>query len=571
MTDASKILKELSIAQAQLTDAGSPFEIQQIKVKDNVILHYYPNAPANLKKALDEGRKYGEDIFITYENEVITFNDFFGQVDRLSYYLIDECKIKRGERIAIAMRNYPEWMVAFTAAISVGAIIVPLNSWGKKDELEYGLTDSSSKFLFCDQERLDQLEDSLELLSLKVVLVRSNKTFKNSKVVAYSATQKTIGALREVKIDPFDDVIIMYTSGTTGRPKGSVSTNFALSQALYNFEMHAAMSGMANQDLITKMMKNGFPPSTLLAVPLFHVSGCHSVFMLNLRGGRKISMMFKWDPEIALKIIEKERITTFTGAPIMSTHLLSHPNWEETDTSSLFAIGIGGAACPPELAKLVDDKITNVFAGTGYGLTETNATCANFTGEAFRLRPRSSGTISPIVEIKTIDDEGKVLSQGEVGQICIKSPTNGRAYWKLAKESEETFQDFWVLTGDLGYVDQEGLINIIGRIKDVIIRGGENIYPAEVEAVFSNYPGIEEASVYGIQDDDWGEIVAATVFGIKLNEEELRNHLASKLAAFKVPEYITISDSPLERNAAGKLLVNAIREKSAHYINKFKN
>ncbi len=546
MTDASNILSKLDAAQTQLIAPGSPFEVQELQLQDGVTIRHYPKAPIHLREALNAGRKYGESIFITYEDEVITFNDFFNQVDRLSHYLIRECKIQQGDRIAIAMRNYPEWMIAFTATVSIGAIIVPLNSWGKKHELEYSLRDSSSKLLFCDQERFNQLGESLEDLPLKAILVRAIEKLQNPKAVHYSITQKHLGNLSDVTIGAFDDVLLMYTSGTTGKPKGAVSTNFALTQALYNFEMHAAMSAMANHDLIAKMMENGFQPSTLLAVPLFHVSGCHSVFMLNLRGGRKISMMYKWDPEAALKIIEKERITTFTGAPIMSTHLLSHPNWKDTDTSSLFAIGVGGAACPSGLARLVYEKISNVYAGTGYGLTETNATCSNFTGEAFRLRPHASGTVSPVVDIKTVDDEGKTLPAGETGEICIKSPTNARGYWNLAKESEETFKDHWVSTGDLGFLNKEKLVNIVGRIKDVIIRGGENIYPAEIEAVLSNYPGVEEASVYGLQDDAWGEIVGATVFGIKISEEEIRNYVASQLEAFKVPEKIFISETPLE-------------------------
>jgi len=571
VTDVSDILSKLSAAQTQLISPGSPFEIQEIELQENVTLRHYPNAPTHLREALNAGRKHGESIFITYGDEVITFNEFFDQVDRLSHYLIQECRIQPADRIAIAMRNYPEWMIAFTAAVSIGAIVVPLNSWGKKYELEYSLRDSSSKLLFCDEERFNQLDESLEDLPLKAILVRATQRTENPKVVDYSTTQKSLGNLSEVTIEPFDDVLIMYTSGTTGKPKGAVSTNFALTQALYNFEMHAAMSAMANQDLIAKMMENGFPPSTLLAVPLFHVSGCHSVFMLNLRGGRKISMMYKWDPEVALNIIERERITTFTGAPIMSIHLLSHPNWKDTDTSSLFALGVGGAACPSGLAKLVYEKIDNVYAGTGYGLTETNATCSNFTGEAFRLRPDASGTVSPVVDIKTVDDEGKTLPAGETGEICIRSPTNARAYWNLTKESEETFQDFWVSTGDLGFVDQEELVNIVGRIKDVIIRGGENIYPAEIEAVLSNYPGVEEASVYGLQDNVWGEIVGATVFGINLNEEAIKNYVASQLAAFKVPKHIFISDTPLERNAAGKLLAKKIKEKSKYYQNDASN
>ncbi len=267
----------------------------------------------------------------------------------------------------------------------------------------------------------------------------------------------------DIDISAGDAVMLMYTSGTTGKPKGAVSTNFALCQTLVNFDVHSYISAMVNPETIEKMQCSGFAPCTLLAVPLFHVSGCYSVFLLSLGGGRKVSMVYKWNPEQALSIIEQERITIFVGVPNMSLALLEAPAFDNSDSSSLHSIGAGGAACPPHLKDLIYTKLPHAYPGTGYGMTETNAACAIYTREAFKVNPSACGTLSPIVECKTVDDQGNTLPLGDVGEIYIKSPTNAQQYWKLPEASTTTFIDGWVATGDVGYVDSNNFIYIADR------------------------------------------------------------------------------------------------------------
>ena len=357
--------------------------------------------------------------------------------------------------------------------------------------------------------------------------------------------------------------MLMYTSGTTGNPKGAVSTNFALCQMLVNFEVHSYISAMANPETIEKMLGSGYEPSSLLAVPLFHVSGCYSVFLLNLRGGRKTSILYKWNAEEALAIIEKERLTVFVGVPTMSLALLESPAFETTDTASLYSIGAGGAACPPHLKDIIYSKLPDAYPGTGYGMTETNAACANCTGEAFRVNPGAAGTLSPIIECKTVDDQGNTLPAGETGEIYIKSPTNAQQYWNLPQASADTFIDGWVATGDVGYVDENNFIYIVDRIKDMVIRGGENIYPVEIEGILQSHSAVTDAAAYGIPSDQLGEELAATVevhAGSSVTMQELQQFVASKVAGFKVPSHITLSDQPLAKNATGKLLKKVIRQ-----------
>jgi len=559
---ADQIAQKLQHAREQLTGAGAAFEVQRRHINGTELLAY-KNAPATLRDALDQGRGYGEKTFITFGEERYSFDDYFSSVDKLAHYLVNHCEVNKGDRIAIAMRNTPEWMVAFTAIISVGAIVVPLNSWGQADELTYTLKDAGATLVFCDGQRAKYIADRLAQLNCRAVVVRGEPGQNREHTIDWEDTQQGPADLPDVDISAGDPVMLMYTSGTTGKPKGAVSTNFALCQTLINFEVHSTISAMANSDTVEKMLSSGFEPATLLAVPLFHVSGCYSVFLLNLRGGRKTSILYKWDVTEALAIIEKERLTVFVGVPTMSLALLESPAFATTDTASLYSIGAGGAACPPHLKDLIYGKLPDAYPGTGYGLTETNAACATCTGEAFKVNPGAAGTLSPVVECKTVDEHGNTLPQGETGEIYIKSPTNAQQYWNLPEASSATFIDGWVASGDVGYVDNNNFIYIVDRIKDMVIRGGENIYPIEIEGLLQTHPDVVEAAVYGIPHDHWGEQVVATVSvqpGATVTVQALQQHVAAQVAGFKVPSHITLSTQPLAKNATGKLLKKVIRQ-----------
>jgi long-chain acyl-CoA synthetase len=556
------IVTRLREAGEQLLQVGGPHELNTVMI-DGVSMPVYASAPQTLREALDAGRAHGDKTFVVYEGESWTFSQFFAQADRMGHLLVSQFGIGKGDRVAIAMRNYPEWMAAYTAIISVGAIVVPLNSWGQADELEYGLTDAGAKLVFCDQQRLDYIAPRLPGLGITAIAVRIDEATLPPQVQEWNALLQQVGdvSMPAAEIAADDIAMIMYTSGTTGKPKGAVSTNRAICQALYNFEFHAFSSAMANPESIAKMMAAGHDPSTLLVVPLFHVSGCFAVFMLNLRGGRKTAIMYKWDANKALALIESEQITTFTGVPAMTLALLEAEAFDHTDTSSLFALGLGGAATPPHLVTMIAEKLPDSYPGTGYGMTETCATGASCTGKAFHALPGTAGSISPIVEIKTVAEDGSDLPRGQSGEIYLRSPTNVREYWNLPQASAESFKNGWLATGDVGYVDENNFLFIVDRIKDMVIRGGENIYPVEVESCMIEHPAVLEVTAYGVPHDSWGEELAATVFTEStVTEEEIRAWVAERLAGYKVPSYLTFTAQPLAKNATGKILKKQIRQ-----------
>lgn len=556
----SNIATRLKECSQQLCQPGAPFEI----LSDSTSLfREYKNAPATLRELFDAGRAHGEQEFLVYQQERLSFKAFFQHVDALGYHLIHKESISKGDRVAIAMRNYPEWMIAYTAIVSVGAVVVPLNSWGSADELCYGLEDAGAKYLICDPQRLQLLKPLLANLDCQAIVARATAHEDTSVQYFEHIINQNLGhALPIVACNTDDIAQIMYTSGTTGRPKGAVSSHKNICQAIYSFEFHATCSAMANPSAIKKMFAGGFAPCTLLSVPLFHVSGCYAAFLLNLRGGRKTVMMYKWSPEEALKLISSERVTIFSAVPSMVMDLLRHPDFAASDTRSLFSLGGGGAACPPAFKTTIENTLSDAYIGTGYGMTESNAICANCTGEAYMYKPNSAGTLSPLVEWQTRDDNGRILGNGETGEIWIKSVCNIREYWNKPDANQETFDGGWMATGDIGYLDEENFVFLVDRAKDLIIRGGENIYPAEIEACLSLHPSIAEAAVIAVPDERLGETPGAvirTLASAEITADEIQEYLRDKLAGFKLPSHIWITTQDMPRNAAGKILKSELR------------
>jgi acyl-CoA synthetase (AMP-forming)/AMP-acid ligase II len=327
-------------------------------------------------------------------------------------------------------------------------------------------------------------------------------------------------------------------------------------------ECSAIAAAMTNGELIGAMLERGFEPTSLLAVPLFHVSGCHAQFLANLRGGRRIVMMYKWDVDKALDYVEQERVTTIAAAPSMVLDLLESPRFVDTDTSSLFSLGIGGAATPPKVGKLLSEKLPQNFSGTGWGMTETNAQGSSLTGKAWGFKPGSSGFPHPIVDFRICDEEGNELSGGDTGEIWVRSCTNIREYWNRPEVNAEEIVDGWLKTGDIGYIDDEGFLFLADRAKDMIIRGGENIYPAEIENELLELDAVQEVAAIGLPNERWGEEVAVVVHlhrGESLTEEELVNFARDRLAGYKVPARVFFSDNPLPRNATNKILKRELK------------
>ena len=545
-------------AAAAVTAPGQRFETAQVDVRGTTAT-VFVNAPASLREIFDTARSRGGDVFLVYEDERWTFDQVMAHVDALGALLVERYGVGRGDRVAIGMRNYPEWVVAFAAITSIGAISVSLNAWWTEDELDYALEDSGAKVLIADAERIERSSAAAQRLGTSLLGVRCPPDV--SAGVDRLEDVLPIGApLPQVDIDPDDDATILYTSGTTGRPKGAVSTHRAIVQSLMGFGCRTAMERLRRPE---EQPKGDDPPAFILIVPLFHVTGCVPVMLSCFSSGLKLVIMYKWDPDRALELIERERITNFVGVPTQSWDLLESPRFAEFDTSSLVSVGGGGAPAPPELVRRVSSSFKQGRPSIGYGMTETNAYGPQNSGVDYTTHPTSTGRATPILEIEVRDPDGAAVLPGERGEIWFKGPHLIRGYWNKPEATAETIVDGWLRTGDIGRVDDEGFVYVEDRAKDMVLRGGENIYCAEVEAVLYEHPAVYEAAVFGVPHERLGEEVAAVVYprpGSFVTVDELQAHVRTKLAPFKVPTVVRIVDAQLPRNPAGKILKRDLRD-----------
>lgn len=551
----SDLKREFDQVMTQLTAAGSPYELGGNEHEG----HFYCNAPKTLIEALAVARQHGDREFLIYEGERRSFSQLMDEGDAIAAAL--QAKgVLPGERVAIAMRNYPEWMAIFIGIANMGGVIVPLNSWGQPADIAYTIEDAGARMVFCDQQRYDGVAATLAEKGIEAIVVRPDDPEHSCGLAKFTANY-TGKKPSPADVASDDLAMIMYTSGTSGKPKGAASTHKAFCQAVYNMECCAIAAAMTNGETITAMLEKGFEPTSLLAVPLFHVSGCHAQFLSNLRGGRRIVMMYKWDVAKALDYIESERITTVSAAPTMILDLLDSPEFTKTDTSSLFSLGIGGAATPPKIGKMMAEKLPQNFSGTGWGMTETNAQGASLTGRAFALKGGSSGFPQPIVSLKICDESGEELPQGDPGEIWIRSVANIREYWARPDANATEFRDGWLRTGDIGYLDADGFLYLSDRAKDMIIRGGENIFPIEIENVLIEHEAVKEVAAIGIPHERLGEEVAAVVHLVApATEEELIAFAKEHLAGFKVPAKVIVTADPLPRNATNKVLKAVLKK-----------
>ena len=548
-------------AVAQISGPGSPFETVE-ELINGVPFRVFKNAPPNLRGVFD-GARLDENIFLVYEDEEWSYKKVMEHADALGYALVHEYGIKKGDRVGIAMRNLPEWIIAFAAILSVGGISVSLNAWWTEDENEYAINDAGLSLLIADPERISRAHGPCTRAGIRILGVRFDELQPLPPNVDNWNDILVMGsAMPVVEVLPDDDATILYTSGTTGFPKGAVSTHRAISNALMAFASGAYVNA-ARRDA-GDVEGSGLPACFILIVPLFHVTGCIPVMLSSFTWHFKLVMMYRWDPERALQLIERHQVTNFVGVPTQSWDMLENPNFSKYDTSSLSSVGGGGAPAPPKLVARVESSFKRGRPSIGYGMTETNAYGPGNFGDDYVSHPSSTGrTPTIIMDFDIRDDSLKSLPRGERGQIWMKSPTLIRGYWNKPEATAETIVDGWLCSGDIGRIDDEGFLYIEDRAKDMVLRAGENVYSAEVEAAIYEHPAIHEAAVFGVPHERLGEEVATVIMlkaGETLTADEIRDFLSERLAAFKVPTRIAFSAEPLPRNPAGKFLKRELRQ-----------
>ncbi|MBU6233775.1 MAG: acyl--CoA ligase, partial [Acidobacteria bacterium] len=496
-------------AVAQISGPGSPFETTE-EIVNGVSFRVFKNAPPNLRGIFD-GARLDENIFLVYEDEEWSYKKVMEHADALGYALVHEYGIKKGDRVGIAMRNLPEWIIAFAAILSVGGISVSLNAWWTEDENEYAINDAGLSLLIADTERISRAHGPCSRAGIRILGVRLDELQPLPPNVDNWSDVLVLGsAMPEVDIDPNDDATILYTSGTTGFPKGAISTHRAISNALMAFASGAYVNA-ARRDA-GDVEGSGLPACFILIVPLFHVTGCIPVMLSSFTWHFKLVMMYRWDPERALQLIERHKVTNFVGVPTQSWDMLENPNFSKYDTSSLSSVGGGGAPAPPKLVARVESSFKRGRPSIGYGMTETNAYGPGNFGDDYVSHPSSTGrTPTIIMDFDIRDDSLRSLPRGERGQIWMKSPTLIRGYWNKPEATNETIVDGWLCSGDIGRIDDEGFLYIEDRAKDMVLRAGENVYSAEVEAAIYEHPAVHEAAVFGVPHERLGEEVATVV------------------------------------------------------------
>ncbi|MCX2730342.1 class I adenylate-forming enzyme family protein [Saccharopolyspora sp. NFXS83] len=538
---------------AEFTGPGGEFELVPRDVR-GIPMRIYATGPQTLRDVLLSTAVHGGADYLVFGEQRWTFTEHLRVATGLAASLLTDFGLRQGDRVAIAMRNYPEWAPIFWAVQAAGLVAVPLNAWWTGPELRFALEDSGARVLFADAERVARLAPDFG--ELDVVQVRGDSPQEG--VRCWDELLAELGpdaALPGVVVDPDDDATIMYTSGTTGRPKGAVASHRNHCTNLWNM----ALGRRALQAAAGVEPDPDARPSVLLTFPIFHIAGLSGLCSTTLAGG-KLATMHRWEPREAIRLVREEHVNTIAGVPTVLRELVRHA---EGDLSTVEAVNMGGAPIPPDLVGLVHTSFTaNVAPGNGYGLTETTSAVVSNNGPECVAHPDSVGRCVPGADLRVVDPAtAEDVPAGEIGELWFRGPNVVRGYWNDPKATAEAFVDGWFRTGDLGYVT-DGLVRVVDRLKDIVIRGGENVYCAEVEAALFEHPEVADAAVVGVPHPDLGEQVAAIVQvhdGAELDPDELRHHVAERLAAFKVPDQVSLRTEAIPRTSTGKVLKRDLR------------
>ncbi|HEU5083555.1 MAG TPA: class I adenylate-forming enzyme family protein [Acidimicrobiales bacterium] len=556
----------------QLTGPGGMFEITT-DVVNGVEVQVYKERLPNLRSIPELSILRGEQTFLVYGEEEWSFERFIATANGVGYALRDDAGVGHGDRVAVLSQNNPEWCLTFWGTVTGGAILVGLNGWWKTEEVLYGLQDSGAKVLVADRKRFERIADQLDQCPdlERIYLTRDCDPADFTDVVGDAHRDKLhrfdelmaepTATFLDTPIDEDDTAVIFYSSGTTGKPKGIMSTHRNMVANLQNTMYNSVAGAMAGGGALPT---GETQTVALFTSPLFHVSGCHSTLVVGLLAGLKLVMpVGKFEPEDALRIIQEQKVNVWATVPTMVWRVCEHPDRFDYDTSTVISVAFGGSPSAEELQRKVQETFPNVqTTSNAYGLTESSSVATVNSGDDAKRKPTSVGPPVPTVEIQVIDDRGNPLPTGEVGEICIKGPIIMKGYWNKPEATAETVVDGWLRSGDIGYVDDEGFVFITDRKKDMIIRGGENIYCVEIEERLVQHPAIADAAVIGVPHPELGEEVKAVVQvepGQQISEAEVKQWVADGLAGFKVPAYVEVQQDNLPRNASGKLLKNVLR------------
>ena len=561
----------LAQAHAALTAPGSPFEIAEADIGGKR-MRVWKNAPPTLREVFAVGRGFGDKTFLVYEGERATF-EAFARAAVVFAHELQTLGVAKGDRVAIGMRNLPEWPAAFFGAMLAGAIAVPLNAWSTGPELEYILNDSGARLAVLDAERFERLKPHFDACpALRSILVsRATGDLNDRRAESWEAmigrtsdwANLPLLALPAIELLPDDEATIFYTSGTTGRPKGALGTHRNICSVVFARPYGLAVAALRRGEAPAAPDPTAPQKSTLLSVPYFHVTGCISTLITCLTFGIKVATMRRWDTLEALKLIERERLNGAGGVPTIAWQLIEHPDFEKYDTSSLDSFSYGGAPAAADLVRRLKHATPASQLATAWGMTETSAPFTVVSGEDYDTRPTTCGYAMPIGDMRIVGANGEDLAVGESGELWVRGPNVVKGYWNNPEATEQTFGGGWLRTGDIAKLDAEGFCYIVDRAKDMLIRGGENIYCVEVENALAAHPAVVDAAVVGRPHRELGEEPVAVVTvkaGSALTEQELRDFALQRIAAFKTPVKIILQAEMLPRNANGKIMKRELRK-----------
>ena len=554
-----------------MTAPGAPFAWSVVDIR-GVPTRAYDSAPPSMALLWAGSVAHGDKDYIVYEDERLSYTEAHSLVDALCAHLAS-VGIGYGDRVAIAMRNYPEWVIGYWATVKVGAAVVGMNAWWTRPEMEFGLADCEATVLLCDRERLERIAPGLDVLReerrLHVVAVRTEGDLPDDAVHWDDALAATGEPPEPPAIDPEDDVCIFYTSGTTGHPKGAVLTHRGAVSNLLNLAFWQSMAGAAQEKAVaageappgSDKVQGESNPGSLLPVPLFHVTGCNCCLHPITAGGGRLVLMHRWNPERALELIERERCSSMSSVPTMARELINSPDFDKRDTSSLEHLGGGGAAVQPDLVTKIEERIQG-RPSTGYGLTEVNGVVTINSAHFFLAKPESAGPVLPVMEARIVAEDGTDQPAGGLGELWVRGANVFRGYLNRPEANAEILTDGWFHTGDIGHRGPDGAFYVDDRKKDMIISGSENIYSAELEFVLAECADLAESTVVARPDERWGEVPVAVVVKLpdsEITKAEVLDLFADRLARYKHPKDVLFTDA-LPRNAMGKVLKFEVRE-----------